>query len=59
MENEVLISVIVPVYNAEKTIERCINSILNQKFKNVEILVINDRKRYVYKDVRVSPKKKC
>lgn len=42
MENEVLISVIVPVYNAEKTIERCINSILNQKFKNVEILVIND-----------------
>lgn len=36
------ISVIVPVYNAEKSIERCINSIINQTYSNLEILVIND-----------------
>lgn len=37
-----LISVIVPVYNASKYIERCINSILNQSEKNIEILLIDD-----------------
>lgn len=37
-----MISVIVPAYNAEKTIERCIRSIAAQTFKNIEIIVIND-----------------
>ena len=36
------ISVIVPVYNAEKTIERCVNSITGQTFADMEILLIND-----------------
>lgn len=36
------LSIIIPVYNAEKTIERCINSILNQEFKDFEIILIND-----------------
>lgn len=36
------ISVIVPIYNGEKTIERCINSILNQTFKDLEIILVND-----------------
>lgn len=36
------ISVIVPVYNAEKTIEKCLSSICNQTFKDLEIIVIND-----------------
>ena len=35
-------SVIVPVYNAEKYIERCLCSISNQSFQDIEILVIND-----------------
>lgn len=35
-------SVIIPVYNAEKTIGRCIDSILNQKFSDYEIILIND-----------------
>ncbi|WP_300621946.1 glycosyltransferase [uncultured Fusobacterium sp.] len=35
------LSIIIPVYNAEKTIERCINSILNQEFKDFEIILIN------------------
>lgn len=36
------ISVIVPVYNAERTIERCLNSILNQTHPVFEIIVVND-----------------
>ncbi len=37
-----LISVIVPVYNGEKFIEKCLNSIMNQEYKNLEILLVND-----------------
>ena len=37
-----LISVIVPVYNGEKFIEQCIDSITNQTLKDIEILIIND-----------------
>ncbi|MDO5980482.1 glycosyltransferase [Flavivirga spongiicola] len=37
-----LISVIVPVYNAEKYLERCVNSICNQTYKNLEIILVND-----------------
>lgn len=36
------ISVIVPVYNVEKYLKRCINSILNQTFKNFELILVND-----------------
>lgn len=36
------ISVIVPVYNVEKYLERCLNSIVNQSYKNLEILLIDD-----------------
>ena len=37
-----MISVIVPVYNVEKTLDRCIQSILNQTFKDYEIILVND-----------------
>ncbi len=37
-----LISVVIPVYNGEKVIERCLNSILKQGYKKYEIIVIND-----------------
>ncbi|MFV0577641.1 MAG: glycosyltransferase family 2 protein [Fusobacterium ulcerans] len=37
-----LISVIVPVYNVEKYLERCLNSIIDQTYKNIEIICIND-----------------
>ena len=36
------ISIIVPVYNAEETLNRCIDSIINQTYTNWEILLIND-----------------
>ena len=37
-----LVSVIVPVYNAEKTIKRCVESILNQSYENYELILVND-----------------
>ena len=37
-----LISIILPVYNAEKYIKKCLNSLINQSYKNIEILCIDD-----------------
>ena len=42
MNKTPLISVIVPAYNAEKTIEKCVNSILKSTYKNIEVIVVND-----------------
>ena len=39
---EDLISIIVPVYNAETYIEKCMECIRNQTYDNIEIIVIND-----------------
>lgn len=36
------ISIIIPVYNNEKYLERCIVSLINQTYKNLEIILIND-----------------
>ena len=38
----VKVSVIVPVYNSEKYLSRCIESVLNQKLKEIELLLVND-----------------
>lgn len=38
-----LISIIIPTYNAEKYIARAIESAINQTFKNIEILIVDDR----------------
>lgn len=37
-----LISIIIPAYNIEKYIERCIQSVINQTYENLEIIIIND-----------------
>ena len=36
------VSVIIPVYNAENYLKECLNSIINQTYKNLEIILIND-----------------
>lgn len=36
------ISVLIPTYNSEKYIEKCIKSVINQTYKNIEIICIND-----------------
>ncbi|MBO6133751.1 MAG: glycosyltransferase family 2 protein [Lachnospiraceae bacterium] len=37
-----LISVIIPVYNVEKYLRRCVKSVLSQTYKNLEVLLIDD-----------------
>lgn len=57
-----IISVIVPVYNTEKFIDRCIDSLLGQSFENFELIMVNDGsrdssgvicKKYALKDKRI------
>lgn len=40
MEN--LISIIIPVYNVESYLKKCLDSIINQTYKNIEIIIVND-----------------
>ena len=56
------LSVIVPVYNAEDHLEKCLDSIINQTFKDLEIILVNDGStdnsakicdNYVKKDARI------
>ena len=42
MNNKCLLTVIIPVYNTEKYIKRCIKSVLNQSLKYIKIIIIND-----------------
>ena len=37
-----LISVVVPIYNVEKYLARCVDSIVNQAYKNLEIILVDD-----------------
>lgn len=37
-----LISVVLPVYNGEKTVKRCVDSILAQDFEDFELLIVDD-----------------
>lgn len=39
---EPIISIIVPVYNVEKYLNRCMESLLNQSYKKIEIILVND-----------------
>lgn len=60
--NEVKISIIIPVYNVEKYLPKCLDSIVNQTYKNLEIICVNDEspdgclkilENYAEKDNRV------
>ena len=48
---EDLISVIVPIYNVEKYLSRCLESIINQTYSNIEIICINDGSKDNCKDI--------
>lgn len=61
MRNQPLVSIVVPVYNAGKYLEKCLYSITEQEYPNLEIVVINDGstdsskdtiERYALKDKR-------
>ena len=56
------VSIIIPVYNSDKYLEQCLNSVIEQKFKSIEIIVVNDAstdnsleimKKYQIKDDRI------
>lgn len=42
MEKQSLISIVIPIYNAEKYLEECIDSIRNQTYKNLDIILVDD-----------------
>lgn len=62
MERNILISVIVPIYNAARYLPRCIESILQQTYINFELLLVDDGStdqsgticdEYALKDTRI------
>lgn len=62
MQEKDLLSVIVPVYNVEPYLSECVNSILNQTYKNFEVILVDDGStdnsgelcdRFAEKDLRV------
>lgn len=42
MNTSNLVSVIIPVYNCEEYLDRCVNSVLMQSYDNIEIIIVND-----------------
>ena len=42
MENQPLVSVIIPVYNVEEYLCECVDSVINQTYKNLEIILVDD-----------------
>ncbi len=42
MKNAIAVSVIVPVYNAERHIERTLDSLASQSLENIEVIVVDD-----------------
>ena len=58
------VSIIVPIYNASEYLSKSIESILNQSYENLEIILIDDAstdsskeiiKKYALKDTRIKP----
>lgn len=61
--NEPVVSIIIPIYNTSEYLERCINSVIAQTYKNIEIILVNDGstddsgkicEEYAVKDSRIN-----
>ncbi|RDU55104.1 hypothetical protein CQA49_01090 [Helicobacter sp. MIT 00-7814] len=60
--NEKKVGVIIPIYNVEQYLRECLDSVINQTYKNLEVVLVNDgstrkenlkiAKEYVLKDSR-------
>ena len=62
MENNFKVSIIIPIYNTDKYLRQCLDSVINQTFKDIEIIIVNDGstdnsvniiKEYQQKDSRI------
>ncbi|MDY2980503.1 MAG: glycosyltransferase family 2 protein [Fusobacterium sp.] len=42
MDNSILYSIVIPIYGVEKFLEKCIESVIFQTYKNIEIILVND-----------------
>lgn len=51
MNENIKVSIIVPVYNTEKYLNNCIKSILKQSHKNIEIIIVDDGSNYKCKEL--------
>ena len=62
MATKALISIIIPIYNVEKYLSKCLDSVVNQTYSNIEIICVNDGstdnslqilEEYAQKDIRI------
>ena len=42
LNHEIKLSIVMPVYNTEKYVERCIESVLKQTYRNIELIIVDD-----------------
>lgn len=64
LANPYKVAIVIPIYNVEKYLEECLESVINQSYKNLEIILVNDgstdensfkiAKEYALKDNRIT-----